>query len=1115
MAFENTLKRHGRVQQNRSGQKPNFEISNLLGVNYADSIYNMSPNQSPYAKNVDFGSPIGTISKVDGYEMLFASLGAGKVQGLHTWQHSSGDKMLEAWDKYLYLLSGDTGSIAKGSQADWEAWTLSNIETADSPGNITLTNGVYSNVVTATADFNGTHSGTTATGDKVQLTSATVPAEAVDIDYNPDPDMGGSTLSNPGSLGQTFTVGANTRAITKIILKGFADIHAAGTVTLKLYYDAAKSAELGSVDVYVTGTADRTFAFATPILDIVPGHQYYFELTTDTGNIQLYTSSATTYYDGGSFYQNGVDQGNTKDLHFSVYKLDIAYGTYTHGELDVSTEIEDAKTIIAYNKTEPAGSRVKLQTRVSADEGATYTAWADTATSATLIAANIDKSLYRVQWRAFMDTYTNGNNPSLNDVTVTHSYVDAGTGLSPVYDLVNTPDTCILSFTRTEPTNATATVYAAGSDNSTIFGDWIEVVTSGDSIPKHRYIKLKIIMNNTSALDTPVVSDFLISYSTAFTKANRLDISPLSRTDDLLTGSRVRFASYQDWLLMADGLRPFLAYYTTDTQATGTAQAGAASTITLAAGASAVNKFYCNTFVTTTGGTGSGQTRWISGYVGSTKVATVSEAWTVQPDATTTYSIGSALRVRNLGVDPPTTAATGAATATAGLPNGDYLLKYTYVNADGVESNPSPASATVTTGLKQTTWTVTADTTPYNTTVKRRLYRTVDDGSIYKYLAEIDDNTTTTYTDNTADTALGSLMLDNNNMPPANCTLVYEFNAYVFYVDRYDVWYSKAGAPDQVPNVYGDIQMIPVPDEDLVIKHHPYALLFSGENFTTTNTASGAGFIFDSDASIDTTIMRQIDNVGGLSQEAAALCISPDLRSTVIINTNTGIRATVPGLQDGSLESVPLSKNIQPYYDKTINRDQAAACFYHNYYIYSCEYQESMLAEPEHLTFAYDLRTNEWYGPWEFGMSCFAVCDNVLYAGDTATGKLYRMFTGQTFAGAAIDMVCDLPMKAPASEAGSCKFLNFMAMVDSISNTAATYMTPKVDERASSPIALGALTTTYTGDVRPGHNLIRTKKYRIPLPAGHTYSLRITDNSVNPLKIEKIITEYERLAISK
>lgn len=72
---------------------------------------------------------------------------------------------------------------------------------------------------------------------------------------------------------------------------------------------------------------------------------------------------------------------------------------------------------------------------------------------------------------------------------------------------------------------------------------------------------------------------------------------------------------------------------------TGTAQAGAASTITLAAGASATDNAYKGMVINTTGGTGSGQKRVITSYVGSTKVATVTPAWTTQPDATTTYSI--------------------------------------------------------------------------------------------------------------------------------------------------------------------------------------------------------------------------------------------------------------------------------------------------------------------------------------------------------------------------------------------------------------------------------------------------------------------------------------------
>ncbi|MBU1692298.1 MAG: hypothetical protein KJ958_05525 [Gammaproteobacteria bacterium] len=72
---------------------------------------------------------------------------------------------------------------------------------------------------------------------------------------------------------------------------------------------------------------------------------------------------------------------------------------------------------------------------------------------------------------------------------------------------------------------------------------------------------------------------------------------------------------------------------------TGTAQAGGASVVTLAAGASAVDNFYRSLTIRTTGGTGSGQSRVIASYVGATKVATVSEAWTTPPDATTTYSI--------------------------------------------------------------------------------------------------------------------------------------------------------------------------------------------------------------------------------------------------------------------------------------------------------------------------------------------------------------------------------------------------------------------------------------------------------------------------------------------
>ncbi|MCU1381981.1 MAG: hypothetical protein JWL71_678, partial [Acidobacteria bacterium] len=54
----------------------------------------------------------------------------------------------------------------------------------------------------------------------------------------------------------------------------------------------------------------------------------------------------------------------------------------------------------------------------------------------------------------------------------------------------------------------------------------------------------------------------------------------------------------------------------------GTAQAGAAGSITLAAGASAVDSIYVGETIAIYAGTGAGQTRVITAYVGATKVAT-------------------------------------------------------------------------------------------------------------------------------------------------------------------------------------------------------------------------------------------------------------------------------------------------------------------------------------------------------------------------------------------------------------------------------------------------------------------------------------------------------------
>jgi hypothetical protein len=74
---------------------------------------------------------------------------------------------------------------------------------------------------------------------------------------------------------------------------------------------------------------------------------------------------------------------------------------------------------------------------------------------------------------------------------------------------------------------------------------------------------------------------------------------------------------------------------------TGTAQAGTSTSITLKSSSSSSDDYFNGLYITITGGTGAGQIRIITDYVGSTKVATVDRAWTTAPNSSSTYSITS------------------------------------------------------------------------------------------------------------------------------------------------------------------------------------------------------------------------------------------------------------------------------------------------------------------------------------------------------------------------------------------------------------------------------------------------------------------------------------------
>lgn len=110
----------------------------------------------------------------------------------------------------------------------------------------------------------------------------------------------------------------------------------------------------------------------------------------------------------------------------------------------------------------------------------------------------------------------------------------------------------------------------------------------------------------------------------------------------------------------------------------GTAQAGAAGTITLDSGASSKDGAYVGLFIQCTNNSPSnvlGQTRKIISYVGSTKVATVDSNWGTNPSSATTFAILIPLSVNaqaHMGqeyVDWTTSGVPNVALTSAGLDN--------------------------------------------------------------------------------------------------------------------------------------------------------------------------------------------------------------------------------------------------------------------------------------------------------------------------------------------------------------------------------------------------------------------------------------------------------------
>lgn len=106
------------------------------------------------------------------------------------------------------------------------------------------------------------------------------------------------------------------------------------------------------------------------------------------------------------------------------------------------------------------------------------------------------------------------------------------------------------------------------------------------------------------------------------------------------------------------------------------------SVVVLAASANTQDDIYVGSDIFLTGGTGSGQLRRIIDYVGSSKTATVNNAFSVTPDTSTTYNVGPRLRILGDGANAQAYAvATAGAIANVVVINASSNYSYANVSA--------------------------------------------------------------------------------------------------------------------------------------------------------------------------------------------------------------------------------------------------------------------------------------------------------------------------------------------------------------------------------------------------------------------------------------------------
>ena len=453
--------------------------------------------------------------------------------------------------------------------------------------------------------------------------------------------------------------------------------------------------------------------------------------------------------------------------------------------------------------------------------------------------------------------------------------------------------------------------------------------------------------------------------------------------------------------------------------------------------------------------------------------------------------------IRTLGIEPPTQAPTVTATGEGDF-SGKYKYKITFVNTDGHESNPSPASEAVTASNNSK---FELSGIPTKEGHKRRIYRTKKDIDVYYYINEIDEDDTT-YEDTKADDLLVLEMEEDNDIPPAGKILCFHKN-YLFIVPADDdtkLRYCKVTNPDASPkNFYKQL-----PGKISSIKSYSDQLIVSGELFTVAYS----GNIFHT--TLDDTVQREISNTGALSHEGVVECLMSGVGVVLVMPTVEGYKYLTPGLHEFSLIQRPFSYEVNEYFERCIKAGLAGnicAVEHENVLYIALTYYDETETEKtkNNYILPYSLLTKKWYDLWDIPASGFQKLKGQLLCGSSMEGIIYEMLRGNDDAGKDISFMADIPVNL----GHRMKFRKMRLVVGKESVTDTLTVKHQVDTSSKTTQTTPGPVSEWNPDIL-GHFGMVTMKSKVMYPklkTGNYYIARVEDKSKSPFSIYAIEVE--------